>query len=132
MVRKFNSAIFRSHAGIAAILRDSLRASVLRSAWMSASFAVSFIPADAAMTWEQKCEAVAGIAKNVMIKYQNRVPLEKSLHAYDNIGIPEFRDILRRIVLEAYDGPRYSTPKHQQNAAQDYADRTLLSCLKAG
>ena len=88
-------------------------------------------PTYAEMSWAEKCGYMGKIAGKVMTNHQNRKPLEDSLQAYDDIADPEFKAILRRIVIEAYETPRYNTQKHQSNAIRDYSDETLLSCLKA-
>jgi hypothetical protein len=98
---------------------------ILLLAWTTSALPSS------AMTWQEKCEAMAQIATKVMTAHQERVPLSETLHAYDHIESPDFKAILKRIILDAYSGPRFATPKIQKDAVQDFSDRTLVSCLKA-
>lgn len=82
------------------------------------------------MSWQEKCEAMSQIAYKVMVNHQDRVPLEEALRLQE--GREEsMGTVLKMIILDAYEIPRYGTPESKANAARDYADQTLLSCLRA-
>ena len=83
------------------------------------------------MTPAQTCGLVANLSKSIMDNRQIGVPLVDMIDVPDNIEIEALANIVREIILEAYDRPKFSTKEYQIEAAEEFSNEVLLSCLKS-
>jgi len=70
------------------------------------------------------CKDISGTATSVMQARQNGVPIVEMM---DIAGDSE---LLRYIVMQAYEGPRYSTEPHKKRAEVEFSNRMFLECAK--
>lgn len=70
------------------------------------------------------CASLASFAETVMTIRQGGGALAKLLE------ITADEPILRAITTTAYEMPRFSTPKYQKRAIENFRDEVHLSCLK--
>jgi hypothetical protein len=88
----------------------------------------------AALTQEQTavCTALGGLAQQIMEARQMGVPLSQMIAV-----LPPEEDqdatqaMILRIVVNAYDAPRYSTDTYQRIAAMDYRNEIETMCFQA-
>ena len=72
------------------------------------------------------CEASYETAKIIMEKRQEGVSLAKMYGL-----VKDSEELLRKMVLAAYEMPKYSTYKMQQSAVREFSDEVYLTCIKA-
>lgn len=70
------------------------------------------------------CEDIAGLAKSVMSARQNGVSLSKL------IKITGKDNLMKTMVMLAYDETRFSTKKFQDRAVSKFENKWMLACLK--
>lgn len=90
--------------------------------------AVSGIANAKQRTPREICELVSGAAKGIMMHRQDGVPRATALAEFGNPT--PFGNIMRGIVREAHDVPRFSSFEYKTNAIDDFGDRILARCLK--
>lgn len=82
------------------------------------------------MTPEQTCGLVANLSKSIMDNRQIGVPLVDMIGIPDNIEVEALANIVRDIILEAYDRPKYSSKEYQLEAAEEFSNEVMLECMK--
>lgn len=95
--------------------------------------AVSAVSATAiASEGDDLCMALAGAAGTTMEARQEGIPASKLLALVkpyededEGVGV-----LLRGIILQAYDSPRFNTEKYRQEAITEFQNETLVNCLK--
>lgn len=73
---------------------------------------------------DKYCNGIGALAASAMGAHQSGVPLSTA------IKVGALDDVSRRIVIEAYEHPRYSTESVRQRAIADFRDKQHLRCLK--
>ena len=77
------------------------------------------------------CPIIGELAETVMRNRQNGVSLSEMMGVANNAdGV--LQPVIREMVLEAYDGPRYSVPDNQDEAVQDFRNDIELVCYQGG
>jgi hypothetical protein len=76
---------------------------------------------------ETLCDMLQDTAYIIMNNRQNGVPMVTQYKVASGSS-----DILQKMVLAAYDQPKYSSASYQQSASQEFADEAYLLCIKAG
>jgi 3-hydroxyisobutyrate dehydrogenase-like beta-hydroxyacid dehydrogenase len=75
-------------------------------------------------TKQDLCKSFATYAETVMTARQNGATLVKML------DIAADSEIAQAIIIDAYQSPSYSTDKYKTNAAVEFSNKVLLTCLK--
>jgi hypothetical protein len=70
------------------------------------------------------CETISELAEQIMTTRQNGVSLS------DALGISEL-DLVRAMVMNAWETPRYSMESLSQREIDDFRDKWHLLCLKS-
>ena len=80
----------------------------------------------AAPAYADPCARIGSFAAEVMATRQSGAALSRVLAITDDMP-----SIFRKIVLEAYEEPRYQSELHKQRSAQDYRNRWESACYRA-
>lgn len=82
------------------------------------------------------CSSISQLAQHIMTARQNGAPMSEMMGIVSKFKIDDKRtqavglDILREMVISAYDAPRFSGAKYQARQIQDFRDATYLACVK--
>lgn len=71
------------------------------------------------------CTGWADLAQNVMRAHQNGAPISEGME------ILKDNAYARRVLIDAYDQPRYSTADYQDRAVSRYRDQVYVDCILA-
>lgn len=74
---------------------------------------------------DKLCANIGVLAGLVMTLRQKGAPLSDALENAKDIKV------LREIVFDAYESPRYSTEQHQERSIADFRDTWQLRCLRS-
>lgn len=85
-------------------------------------FAVSSASAFAVLP----CDSIGSLSRSVMEARQTGVALSSMLAIADKH--PLTRDLVRRIIMDAYSRPRFNTKEFQERATDDFSTSWELSC----
>lgn len=77
-------------------------------------------------TPEDFCEAFATASEAVMLGRQGGMSLSDSLAIAD---ANPMRDLLRSVIMAAWQTPRYSTADYRERAVQEFRDNQHVLCL---
>ena len=78
---------------------------------------------------EQGASAIMGLRQNgeriakILSTYENQNPADTDT---------DVNKMIKRVILEAYEEPRFMTEEFKSRAITDYADKVFLRCLKEG
>ena len=73
------------------------------------------------------CTSLSTTSAEIMKARQNGVPMSKLMEIFKKDDVA----ILRRLTIEAYESPRYSTEGMQEKSIQDFENKAFLDCYKA-
>ena len=73
---------------------------------------------------DEVCALYASLAENMMEAHQSGVSLSEALATTDTY------EVGRKIVMEAYDSPRYRTDGAKRRAVEKFRDSIHVRCLK--
>ena len=80
----------------------------------------------------EMCAALGQMSESIMLSRQVGVPLSQMIEITSNEGEDEeLQKTIRKIVLAAYDEPRYNSVDYQQQAAQEFNNKVVLECLRS-
>lgn len=80
---------------------------------------------------DDACTIFAKTAGVIMKARQAGVPMSNLLNAHAKIeSSEEIRQLMRTIVIDAYDSPRFQTKEYQFNAEMDYRNNIHVACLR--
>ena len=82
-------------------------------------------------TPKDTCFAIGKMSKTIMENRQIGVPLVDMLQVPEGIEQENLANIVRQIIFEAYDRPKFSTKEYQIEVAEEFSNEVLLSCLKS-
>jgi len=77
------------------------------------------------------CSHAAGLAETIMVGRQSGVPVSDALQNVLPLIPDESRGLMQRIILAAYEHPRFSTEKYQQREITEFQNSVFLSCMDA-
>lgn len=83
----------------------------------------------AAHAEEHICESFGKLAETIMKARQSDMPLNKMMSAIPKMN-ESIQPIARTMILEAYDGPKYSSSEYQQRAMASFRNDAELACYK--
>jgi len=78
---------------------------------------------------QDACTVFGELAASVMTARQNGVPLSRVLGVMEQEG--DTNDLLREIIMGAYEKMRFATPSNQQRAVDDYRNEVETTCFRA-
>jgi len=76
------------------------------------------------MTWRERCDALSELAGSIMDAHQLGVPMSKAMKAADSDPLTE------KMVIAAYEKPRYSTEKMKRQETAEFRDTVYLMCSR--
>jgi hypothetical protein len=77
----------------------------------------------------QACGAIGKLAKSIMERRQEGVSMNDMMQAGQNVD-ESIRTITKRIVIAAYELPRYSTQEVIDRTVSDFENEIYLECIK--
>lgn len=85
------------------------------------------------MSPPKACSLIAYTAKMVMTARQSGVPMSKMTEKLGESfsDMPDLQNIMERLIVEAYEMPRFEAPDEQEKAIEDFMTRHYLICFKA-
>jgi len=75
-------------------------------------------------TKQERCANVAQLAETVMQQRQRGASMRELMSR-----VPD-NDVARRIIMAAYEEPRYNTREYQQNEIRDFENKYFLECMR--
>lgn len=81
------------------------------------------IHAEEPRSWKEQCQIVADYAEVVMTDRQNGEPMSKAMERSDNY-------VAEKLVIEAYEEPRWNNDTQKSGAIADFRDRWYLKCAR--
>ena len=79
-----------------------------------------------------RCKSMSELSKIIMQKRQDGVPMSEMMEKVVNTSTQPLRDLIRLLVISAYEKPRFNTPEIQQKTILDFENESYLTCTKAG
>ena len=91
------------------------------------SFLLTFTSAYAD-DWSEKCDSYTQLAEAIMKARQSGVSMAKLMKT---VKKKDGGDFVVQLIIDAYDTPRYSSEKMQQETIENFRDNNYLECVKA-
>jgi translation initiation factor 2B subunit (eIF-2B alpha/beta/delta family) len=76
------------------------------------------------------CTNIEAVARSVMKARQSNVSMTKVMKIVAD-HFPNDNGLMRKIVIQAYEKPLYSTAEYQEREAEEYANHWAMLCYKA-
>jgi hypothetical protein len=95
----------------------------LKTTVMTALFFAVAQPTLAEEKEQNVCESMGELAYMVMELRQEGVPMSQTMQISDS-------DLVKAIIVEAYDYPRFSTQEYKEKAADDFRNEVEVECYK--
>lgn len=89
------------------------------------TFVAAMLVATPVVSQEDPCVVLSELAAQIMQNRQGGVPLS------DMMRIAGDNEMVRAMVLEAYNQPRFNTSSYQLEAIQDFSDSIAFICYNA-
>jgi type II secretory pathway component PulL len=81
---------------------------------------------------EDPCLWASTIAEGVMKARQNDAPMVKAIAISNDANAPEeVKEVMRLMVIEAYESPGFSLESNKQKAVARFQNEWYLRCVKA-
>lgn len=77
------------------------------------------------------CEGFGRLAEELMVARQMGVPMSRVMEVAEAAWGDEDVNLLRQMVVLAYEVPRYATDEYQRRAIEDYRNEVELACYQA-
>jgi hypothetical protein len=84
--------------------------------------------ASAAEDWTERCKSISSLAATIMKGRQAGVSMSSMMDVTVDADI---KNLTTSMVMDAYEKPRYSTEKVQQETISDFRDDWYLKCAQA-
>lgn len=95
--------------------------------------ALLFAPAQPASAADDTtCESLAEFAETIMTARQRGLTLSSALELLNDAKFERIRDLLRTIVIQAYEAPLWSTEENKTKAIGEFRNEVHLACLRSG
>jgi hypothetical protein len=75
------------------------------------------------------CKSISSTAETIMIKRQEQIPMEKMVSILSGSD-KQTQKIVEKIIIEAYDHPRFEGKDFITKVVADFKDRWFLDCFK--
>jgi len=103
-----------------------------RTALLSALYLSALVPSAASEPLKEVkdafCKSLGKAARQTMQARQNGTDISVVIDLANNAG--PARDVLRRMILMAYEKPQYSTESMKEETIKDFANQTQLNCYQ--
>lgn len=76
------------------------------------------------------CSRAAQVAESLMNARQKGVSLQDAMEALKSSYPKNVHGFIEKLVISAYEIPRYSSSEYQRRAAGEFRDKAHLQCLK--
>ena len=83
---------------------------------------IASMPATAQVS--EFCKSITDISETIMEKRQDGVKM------IDMLNLVKDNGVVKDIVLDAYDFPKFSTDENKREMVSDFSDRWLMACIK--
>ena len=80
-----------------------------------------------AADWRETCGKFGELATTIMENRQSGVSMAKMMEA---IAGGEENPLIEKLIISAYDSPRYSTERMQKRTVEEFRDEVYLECVK--
>lgn len=109
-----------------------IRAAIITAALLLASpaSAQSDMP-EAPNASDSICNVVGKFAWMIMDLRQLGATFAEAMRIAEKTEEPELRKALIRLTVEAYEHPKFATPRYQAQAAREFSSQQELACHKA-
>lgn len=77
------------------------------------------------------CPSIENMATSIMTARQDGVPMS-AVMAKTKTDVPSLTEILRKMVMDAYQRGQYQTPSVRKQAIDDFVIAWTTACYKAG
>lgn len=77
------------------------------------------------------CASISELAETVMEARMNGISMKDSMAINENHENELLKDILRGLIIEAYNTPLYYTEEAKENQKREFSNAAYLSCIKA-
>jgi hypothetical protein len=74
------------------------------------------------------CEKIRQLSENIMKNRQQGVPINKMIDIANSE--PKVASLMKAIVMDAYNQPKYQTAKYKQEAVVEFANRQYVTCIQ--
>ena len=96
-----------------------------RTSALKAGLVCLLLPSGASANEAELCSSVANLARVIMALRQVEAPLSKMMELAEE-------EVVRRIVLAAYERPAYSALENQERATNKFANDIEHACYTSG
>jgi hypothetical protein len=79
---------------------------------------------------EAVCTKLSQLSAQIMKNRQAGTPLSGMMEVTSKSTNAEVNRVTRKILLLAYDEPRFGTESYQQRSINDFSNKIMLACLK--
>lgn len=86
------------------------------------------LTAQATLSKDEQCAHIGDVAEAIMVKRQSNEPLSKVLALFDD---DPAKDLMRAIVIRAYDAPGFQTPSLQRQEAASFRNYWETLCHRS-
>lgn len=102
---------------------------------MRVIFILSFLLISSNSFASQFCEMLQRISYQVMLSRQQGIPLSKEMELINGLEKTESKSsratqILKKIVISAYEEPKYEAKVNQEKSAVEFSNDWALACYK--
>lgn len=99
--------------------------------WAAAISATMALPAFAVEIDDSDCRFVMDLSKTVMESRQIGMSATTMTDVLvNNSDDHKFKGLIMKMIIRAYDAPKYSSAEYQQEAASEFANGYYLDCMK--
>lgn len=78
------------------------------------------------------CLQYSGLAEQIMKARQSEVPMAKIISTFKEWGgTSAQKDLVRELVIDAYEKPAYRTPENQNHEVVEFQNKVYLACTKS-
>ncbi|MDY6469397.1 hypothetical protein SKM57_12510 [Acinetobacter faecalis] len=78
----------------------------------------------------ETCEDIELIAGVIMENRQYGTPMSKAMLILNKTDDEQFKQVLEKIIISAYEMPKFSTEANKQEAITDFKEAYFLGCYK--
>lgn len=92
------------------------------------------MPAMANDAKEEMCPSLSSLAETVMTARQKGVPMNKLMGVLSSSQLgqePTLKDVIRTMVIEAYNRTKFNSTQYQQEAAVEYGNEWNVACWQS-
>lgn len=77
------------------------------------------------------CTTIAKTATSIMQGRQIGVPMSNVMTLANQPHFTDVAKLLKSMVVEAYEQPRFSSKAHQDRAVTEFSNKQMLACMRA-